>query len=94
MGTHRYKITINAAPQKPITYTYKYDKTEGIELKISKQKVAVSFQMTTKKEHDDIISFRVRLVKDALRKAHLRNKSNEYFGMPFTQYLRSIGLIK
>ena len=27
--------------------------------------------MTTKKEHDDIISFRVRLVKDALRKAHL-----------------------
>lgn len=71
MGTHRYKITINAAPQKPITYTYKYDKTEGIELKISKQKVAVSFQMTTKKEHDDIISFRVRLVKDALRKAHL-----------------------
>ena len=71
MGTHRYKITINAAPQKPITYTYKYDKTEGIELKISKQKVAVSFQMTTKKEYDDIISFRVRLVKDALRKAHL-----------------------
>ena len=71
MGTHRYKITINAAPQKPITYTYKYDKTDGIELKVSKQKAVVAFQMTTKKEHDDIISFRVRLVKDALRKAHL-----------------------
>ena len=38
MGTHRYKITINAAPQKPITHIYKYDKTDGIELKISKQK--------------------------------------------------------
>ena len=71
MGTHRYKITINAAPQKPITHIYKYDKTEGIELKISKQKAVVAFQMTTKKEHNDIISFRVRLVKDALRKAHL-----------------------
>jgi len=71
MGTHRYKITINAAPQKPITYIYKYDKTDGIELKISKQKAVVAFQMTIKKEHDDIISFRVRLVKDALRKAHL-----------------------
>lgn len=71
MGTHRYKITINAAPQKPITYTYKYDKTDGIELKVSKQKAVVAFQMTTKKEHDDIISFRVRLVMDALRKIHL-----------------------
>ena len=71
MGTHRYKITINAAPQKPITHIYKYDKTEGIELKISKQKAVVAFQMTTKKEHNDIVSFRVRLVKDALRKAHL-----------------------
>ena len=71
MGTHRYKITINAAPQKPITYTYKYDKTEGIEIKISKKKAVVAFQMTTKKEHEDIISFRVRLAKDAFRKAHL-----------------------
>lgn len=30
----------------------------------------------------------------ASRFQNLRNKSNEYFGMPFTQYLRSIGLIK
>ena len=30
----------------------------------------------------------------ASRFQSLRNKSNEYFGMPFTQYLRSIGLIK
>lgn len=30
----------------------------------------------------------------ASRFQSLRNRSNEYFGMPFTQYLRSIGLIK
>ena len=41
MGIHRYIITINAAPQKPITYTYKYGNPDGNELKVSKQKAIV-----------------------------------------------------
>ena len=71
MGIHRYKVTINATPRKPIVYTYKYGNTDGIVINASRQRVDIAFQMTTRKEYDDIISFRVRLVKDALRKAHL-----------------------
>ena len=71
MRKYRYTITINGVPQKYITYIYKYGGTDGIALTVSKQKAEVSFQLTTKKDFADIISFRVKLVKDAMRKMHL-----------------------
>ena len=71
MRKYRYTITINGVPKKPTMYTYKYGNTDGIVLKVSAQKAIVSFQMAVKKEFDDIILFRVKIAKDALRKMHL-----------------------
>lgn len=71
MREYGYTVTLNGTPQKPVSYMYKYGGTDGIVLKVSRQKAEVSFHLTTKKDFADIISFRVKLMKDAMRKMHL-----------------------
>ncbi len=70
MAKHAYTITINRLPsgRDPIEYTYR--KT-ACTLTCSKAAASVSYTSSALKSFDDLISFRVDLVKDAMRKMYL-----------------------
>ncbi len=67
---HTYTFTINRLPasREPIEYKFRQTKCT---LTCSKDAASVSFSMGTKKTHEDLISFRVDLAKDAMRKMYL-----------------------
>ena len=67
---HTYIISINRTPasREPIEYKFRQTKCT---LTCSKDAASVRFEMGTLKTHEDLISFRVDLVKDAMRKMYL-----------------------
>ena len=70
MPKHSYCITINRIPasREPIEYVFR--KT-ACTLTCARDAAAVRFSMGTKRTHEDLISFRVDLAKDAMRKMYL-----------------------
>ena len=70
MAKHTYIVTINRIPasREPIEYKFRQTKCT---LTCSKDAASVRFEMGTPKTHEDLISFRVDLVKDAMRKMYL-----------------------
>ena len=67
---HTYTVSINRIPMSREPITYKFRQTSCI-LTCGKDAAAVRFEMGTKKTHEDLITFRVDLVKDAMRKMYL-----------------------
>ena len=67
---HTYTITINRIPagREPIEYKFRQTRCT---LTCSKDAASVRFEMGALKTHEDLISFRVDLVKDAMRKMYL-----------------------
>ena len=67
---HTYTITINRIPagREPIEYRFRQTRCT---LTCSKDAASVRFEMGALKTHEDLISFRVDLVKDAMRKMYL-----------------------
>ena len=70
MTKHTYSVTINRIPASREPIEYKFRST-ACTLTCAKDAAAVRFQMGTKKTFEDLISFRVDLVKDAMRKMYL-----------------------
>ena len=70
MAKHTYTITLNRTPSSRDPLQYTYSKTPCT-LTCSPGCAAVSFEMGTLKTHEDLISLRVKVVEDALRKMHL-----------------------
>ncbi len=67
---HTYIITINRLPATREPIEYKFRQTQCV-LTCTKDAASVRFEMGVKKTHEDLISFRVDLVKDAMRKMYL-----------------------
>ena len=67
---HTYSITINRIPSNRDAIEYKFRQTRCT-LTCSKDAASVRFEMGALKTHEDLISFRVDLVKDAMRKMYL-----------------------
>jgi hypothetical protein len=67
---HTYIISINRIPATREPIEYKFRQTRCT-LTCAKDAAAVHFEMSTKKSHEDLISFRVDLAKDAMRKMYL-----------------------
>ena len=67
---HTYIITINRVPASREPMEYKFRQTKCT-LTCSRDAASVRFEMGVKKTHGDLISFRVDLVKDAMRKMYL-----------------------
>lgn len=78
---HTYTISINRIPASREPLEYKFRQT-ACTLTCSRGSAAVRFQMGTKKTHEDLISFRVDLAKDAMRKMYL------YHALRFDSRLR------
>ena len=70
MARHTYLISINRIPMSREPIEYKIRQTACV-LTCAKDAAAVRFSMGTKKTFEDLISFRVDLVKDAMRKMYL-----------------------
>ena len=70
MAKHTYSVCINRIPASREPIEYKFRQT-ACTLTCAKDAAAVRFSMGTKKTFDDLISFRVDLVKDAMRKMYL-----------------------
>ena len=70
MARHTYLISINRIPMSREPIEYKFRQTACV-LTCAKDAAAVRFSMGTKKTFEDLISFRVDLVKDAMRKMYL-----------------------
>ena len=70
MARHTYLISINRIPMSREPIEYKFRQTACV-LTCAKDAAAVRFGMGTKKTFDDLISFRLDLVKDAMRKMYL-----------------------
>ena len=70
MAKHTYVVTVNRIPatREPIEYKYR---NISCTLTCSKDAASVRFEMGTAKPHEDLITFRVDLVKDAMRKMYL-----------------------
>ena len=70
MAKHSYTVTINRIPasREPIEYKFRQTKCT---LTCARDAACVRFEMGAKKQHEDLISFRVDLVKDAMRKMYL-----------------------
>ena len=67
---HTYPVTINRLPASREPIEYKFRQTKCV-LTCSKDAASVRFEMSTLKTHEDLITFRVDLVKDAMRKMYL-----------------------
>lgn len=67
---HTYIISINRIPATRDPIEYKFRQT-ACTLTCAKDAAAVRFSMGTRKTFEDLISFRVDLVKDAMRKMYL-----------------------
>lgn len=70
MAKHTYCVTINRIPASREPMEYKFRSTVCT-LTCSKDAAAVRFSMGVQKTFEDLISFRVDLVKDAMRKMYL-----------------------
>ena len=70
MAKHSYSITINRIPASRDAIEYKF-RTTACTLTCSKDAASVRFEMGVRKTHEDLISFRVDLAKDAMRKMYL-----------------------
>ena len=70
MAKHTYTVAINRipTPRDPIRYSYRQSPCA---LTCARDAAAVSFTMGSAKSHGDLVSFRVDLVKDAMRKMYL-----------------------
>ena len=70
MAKHTYTIAVNRilAAREPMEYKFRQTKCS---LVCARDAAAVSFEMGTKKTHEDLITFRVDLAKDAMRKMYL-----------------------
>lgn len=67
---HTYIVTINRLPAFREPMEYKFRQTKCV-LTCSRDAASVRFEMGVQKTHEDLISFRVDLVKDAMRKMYL-----------------------
>ena len=67
---HTYIIAINRIPAGRESIEYKFRQTKCT-LTCSRDAACVRFEMGTRKTHEDLISFRVDLAKDAMRKMYL-----------------------
>lgn len=70
MGRHKYRIIINRE-SKAKADVYDFGHTKGINLKVSKQKVTIEFEMTLLKELSDFTGLKFDLFNDAYKKAYL-----------------------
>lgn len=70
MSKHTYSIAINRIPASRDTIEYRF-RTTACTLTCSKDAAAVRFEMGPLRTHEDLISFRVDLAKDAMRKMYL-----------------------
>lgn len=66
-----YRLIINKEPKNCHPYIYQYGPTSGIKLSVGEQAVLLEFNMTVSKQFDDIVSMKVQLISDAMRKAYL-----------------------
>lgn len=67
---HTYIVTVNRLPASREPMEYKFRQTRCV-LTCARDAASVRFEMGTPKTHADLISFRVDLVKDAMRKMYL-----------------------
>lgn len=67
---HTYLISINRIPASREPIEYKFRQTRCV-LTCARDAACVRFEMGAEKTHEDLISFRVDLVKDAMRKMYL-----------------------
>ena len=67
---HTYTISINRIPASRDPIEYKFRQTTCV-LTCARDAAAVTFSMGALRTHEDLISFRVDLVKDAMRKMYL-----------------------
>ena len=70
MSKHTYSIAINRIPASRDAIEYRF-RTTACTLTCSKDAAAVRFEMGPLRTHEDLISFRVDLAKDAMRKMYL-----------------------
>ena len=76
-----YRLIINEEPKNCHPYIYRYGPTSGIELSVGEQAVLLEFNMTVSKQFDDIVSMKVQLVPDAMRKAYLIHALKQDVGL-------------
>ena len=70
MAKHTYIVTVNRIPATRDPIEYKYLNI-SCALTCSKDAASVRFEMSNAKTHEDLITFRFDLVKDAMRKMYL-----------------------
>lgn len=66
-----YRLIINKEPKNCHPYIYQYGPTSGIKLSVGEQAALLEFNMTVSKQFDDIVSMKVQLIPDAMRKVYL-----------------------
>ena len=81
MEKYKYVVHINKHVNTPyIEYTYTFGNTKDIHLTVGEQTATIQFFMSVLKEPEDLVSFDVKLFRDAYRKIlllHLlENKTN------------------
>lgn len=66
-----YIISINGGAATGKAWTYDYGQTKEVRLYIQKQKAVICFEQGIKKSHEDLITFKVKLFRDAYRKVYM-----------------------
>lgn len=86
-----YRLIINEEPKNCHPYIYRYGPTSGIELSVGEQAVLLEFNMTVSKQFDDIVSMKVQLIPDAMRKAYLIHALKQDTGLAIEKITVFIG---
>lgn len=68
---YTYQIILNDAAKTGQPILYKFGMTSDIQLYIYPQKAIIEFEMGSKKTVDDLLSFKVKIFRDAFRKVYL-----------------------
>lgn len=67
--THTYRVVFNhGCTTKDFFLNYSFGRTKGISLYVNRKRAEVRFALTVQKTPEDIISFRLKLFRDAYRR--------------------------
>ena len=69
--THTYKVRFNGGCTCGQSFALSFGATKGIELAIGKDCASIAFKMGACKTAEDVVSFKLKLFRDAYRKVHL-----------------------
>ena len=68
---HTYCVAINGGSERGKCFEYSFGHTEGIRIKIGRDKASIEFTLSVLKGPEDFTSLRLKLFRDALRKTHM-----------------------